>query len=304
MANKSLSIQPRDRQLLTQLLQSPFDAVQLWQLSQTFSQPFTDAHFVRRRLRRLRDAGLIAIYQYSTESTGVLNYYRLTQAGYHLACGPDKILPARSAFRPVSFALQRHVRHVASLLVKIRCSAQSAGVELPFLLGDNQVRLPVGKETLIPDVLFGLKQKGRSPQHYLVELDCGTEPVYSTKQRDSLRKKLSLYYAHEATSEGTYRVLFLFAEATPRVAHFLKLAREMAPDPRRHIVRAAVLDTVLGHADPLRWPLFLDHDRQLVSLLPCPEPAAAALVQESLLSESWFASTLGSPLLATPGLFR
>jgi len=178
-------------------------------------------------------------------------------------------------------------------------SADVAGLDIPFLLGDNQVRLTSGAETFVPDAAFGLKTKGRPPQHYLVELDCGTEPVYSTKQRDSLRKKLSLYYAHEAASENTYRVLFLFAEATPRVAHFLKLAREMSPDPRRYIVRAAVLASFLDHGDPLRWPIFLDHNMQLVSLLPCPEPNAAALVQQSLLSESWFVSAF-----ATDPLFR
>ncbi len=290
MANKFLSIQSRDRQLLSELLQSPFDAVQLWQLSQTYARPFTDVHFVRRRLRRLRDAGLVAIFQYSTESAGALNYYRLTQAGYHLVCGPDKVLPTRSHFRAVSPALQRHVRHVASLLVKICTSADAASLDIPFLLGDNQVRLSSGTETFVPDATFGLKAKGRPPQHYLVEVDCGSEPVYSTRQRDSLRKKLSLYYAHEAASKNTYRVLFLFAEATPRVAHFLKLAREMTPDPRRHIVMAAVLDSFLEHANPLQWPIFLNHDQRLVSLLPCPRPDEAALVQSSLLSENQFAS--------------
>jgi len=290
MASKSLTIQSRDRELLTDLLQSPFEAEQLWQLSQTYARPFTDVHFVRRRLRKLRDAELVNIFQYATETTGRLNYYRLTQRGYLLACGPDKVLPARSHFRAVSPALQRHVRHVASLLVKIHTSAHAAGLDIPFLLGDNQVRLSSGQETFIPDTVFGLKLKGRSPQHYLVELDCGTEPVYSTKQRDSLQKKLSLYYAHEAASDNTYRVLFLFTEATPRVAHFLRLARELSPDPRRHLVMAAVLDSVLDHANPLQWPLFLDHDQQLVSLLPCPNPAEAALVQSSTLTENWFAS--------------
>ena len=222
--------------------------------------------------------------------TGRLNYYRLTQQGHCLVCGSDKALPARSHFRAVSPALQRHVRSVASLLVKIRTSAHTAGLDIPFLLGDNQVRLSSGKETFIPDTVFGLKQKRKTPQHYLVELDCGTEPVYSSKQRDSLQKKLSLYYAHEAASENTYRVLFLFTEATPRVAHFLCLARELAPDPRRHIVMAAVLDSILDHAAPLQWPLFLDHDQRLVSLLPCPVPEEAALMQSSLLTENQFAS--------------
>ncbi len=290
MASYSLTIQSRDRKLLADLLQSPFEAEQLWQLSQTYDLPFTDVHFVRRRLRKLRDAGLVNIFQYATETTGRLNYYRLSQQGYTLVCGHDKALPPRSHFRAVSPALQRHVRYVASLLVKIRTSAHAAGLDIPFLLGDNQVRLSSGNETFIPDTVFGLKLKRRSPQHYLVELDCGTEPVYSTKQRDSLQKKLSLYYAHEAASENTYRVLFLFAEATPRVAHFLRLARELAPDPRRHIVMAAVLDSVLDHTNPLQWPLFLDHDQKLVSLLPCPVPEEAALMQSSLLTENWFAS--------------
>ncbi len=145
-------------------------------------------------------------------------------------------------------------------------------------------------QEFIPDAAFGLKERGRTPRHFLVELDCGTEPVYSTKERDSLAKKLKLYYAHETACEGDYRVLFLFTTATPRLAHFLRITKELVPDPRRHIVLAAVLPSVLEHADPLRWPIFLDHDRRLVSLLSCPQ-FDAVLRQESLLAESWFTAT-------------
>ncbi len=135
MASISLAIQSRDYKLLSELLQSPYEAQQLWRLSQTYPQPFTDVHFVRRRLRKLRDAGLVQIFQYATESAGRLNYYRLTQRGYLLACGPEKMLPPRSLFRAVTPALQRHVRSLAELLVKLRATAHSASIELPYLLG-------------------------------------------------------------------------------------------------------------------------------------------------------------------------
>lgn len=125
MASKSstISLQDRDRRLLADLLQSPYDARQLWRLSQTYDEPFTDVHFVRRRLRRLTEAGLVATYHYLTDTPGRLNYYRLAERGYALVCGADKALPSRSQFRAVSPSRQRHVRALAELLATIRVAA-------------------------------------------------------------------------------------------------------------------------------------------------------------------------------------
>ncbi len=49
------------------------------------------------------------------------------------------------------------------MLVKIRTSADAASLDIPFLLGDNQVRLTAGEDRFVPDVAFGLKAKGRPP---------------------------------------------------------------------------------------------------------------------------------------------
>jgi len=117
MASKSITIQSRDRTLLTDLLQTPLDAEQIRRLSQTYCNPFNDVELVRRRLR---DAGFVVDHTYQTESAGQLKYYKLAREGYRLVCGQDKALPSQRYFNPVSPSLQRHTRRLADFLVKTR----------------------------------------------------------------------------------------------------------------------------------------------------------------------------------------
>ena len=83
--------------------------------------------------------------------------------------------------------------------------------------------------------------------------------------------------AHEGAAEGTYRVVMLFDKASSRLQHFLDRVEEINSDPRRRIIKAGLLDNVLKHGDPLRWPLLLDWDRQLAAMLPGHKEAAQTI---------------------------
>ena len=81
---------PRDEEILLGLDHSPMTAVQLCTLSETFSQPFTDEKFVRRRLHQLAAAGWLRSWPLATTGHGgAPQYYKLTLAGYRLLHGSD-----------------------------------------------------------------------------------------------------------------------------------------------------------------------------------------------------------------------
>jgi hypothetical protein len=258
----------RDEEVLAALARTPLTADQLLRYSETFAQPFTHERLVRRRLQQLGARGWVQCWQYASTSHGAVNYYKLTTAGYRLLNGPDAVLPGRGFFQPVSLALQQHTQHLAEFIVQSQRAAHRAhGVELLQYYRDGQLVLEQDQQRLVPDGGMQLKCRQR-PYNFLVEIDCGSEPVRSGKERDSLERKLRLYDAYHQASPGSFRVLTLFTKAGPRMAHFLKLADELAVHRNRRLFYAAPLAEYNAHRDPLFAPLFLDHTLAPVSLLP------------------------------------
>lgn len=75
----------------------------------------------------------------------------------------------------------------------------------PFLVPLAQV----GDETLYPDATFMLQGRGWPRLNFYVELDNGSERVRSSKDQDSIERKIRLYDQHETASEERHRVLFV-----------------------------------------------------------------------------------------------
>jgi hypothetical protein len=267
-SNSSIKIQPRDRELLTALDLSPFDARQLAKLSATFTEPFTDEKFVRRRMNRLRNAGLVAHFHYQTGSAGAAKYYKLTREGYRFIAGPHKALPRRSYFQPVSASLQNHTRLLAAFIAHALTAAAMHRVAVKSFYGENQLELKLAERHLRLDAAAQFKIKGYRPYNCLFELDCGTEPVYSTKQRESLSQKVRFIFDYERTCQQTFRHYVIFASSPVRMANYLHMVDELNPNRQRTICYATSLDQFLNTSDPFRAPIFHDHQRTLASLLP------------------------------------
>jgi len=70
------------------------------------------AYCCEARLQILEFRDLVRSFAYSTPSPGVLQYYKLTPAGYRFFCGPSAPLPSRAFFNPVSDALQEHTQAI------------------------------------------------------------------------------------------------------------------------------------------------------------------------------------------------
>ncbi len=274
MSSKTLvDSRARRLEILTALTVTPLDSRQLERLSGTFADPFTDEQYVRRTMARLVRDGLALEFAFPDRT----KYWRPSREGYRLVYGPDKPLPGRRAYQPVSPSLERHTRRLADLLVKLQVAARSAGVEVAFIYGDGQATLTHGEQTKVPDAVVGLKMKGRKTYTLVVELDCGTEPVYSTKARESLDRMIQFYLDHEAAIAGSYRVFTVFDRPSSRLGHFLDRVAALNRDPRRRVVKAALLDNLLEHGDPLHWPLLVDADRQLSAILPGHDAAAETM---------------------------
>ncbi len=90
--NLSLRIGSRDLEILQALDRCPLTPEQLLRLSQSFQQPFTDAHNVRRRLRELFEAELIRSFVYAMANDGRSpRYYKLTRDGYRFCTVPMRL---------------------------------------------------------------------------------------------------------------------------------------------------------------------------------------------------------------------
>lgn len=267
MASKSSIIYTaRDQQLHEALALTPLDTQQLLKFSQTFDLPFTSDRKLRQRMREHVDAGWVNVFTYATTASGKLNYYKLSPDGYRLLNGPCGPLPKRSYFREVSPALQRHARHLAEVIVQTNVHACRLGVGILDQVGENQQSLSLGARSQKPDYSFRLATLGGVFTYY-DELDESTEPITSTKQRESLEAKIRFHEDYQNATGERYRVRMIFAKTTTRLAQFLQLARSYGTR-QRCIFYAAFLDDYLKHDSPLTGPLFLDHFNRLRSLAP------------------------------------
>jgi hypothetical protein len=267
MASRSSIIYTaRDQQIHEALALTPLDTQQLLRLSQTFDQPFTSDRKLRERMQEHTAAGWLHTFTYATPTAGQLNYYRLSQDGFRLLHGPGGPLPKRSAFREVSPALQRHTRHLADVIVQTNVHAHRLGIQILSQLGENKLPLTLGDRTQKPDYSFRLVTRDDVFTFY-DEMDESTEPIMSTKQRESLEAKIRFHEDYQNATGERYRVRVFFAKVSARMAQFVNLARKHSTR-QRVIFYVAFLEDYLKHGSSFTSPMFLDHYSRLQSLVP------------------------------------
>ncbi len=276
----------RDQQIHQALALTPLDTQQLLKFSETFDQPFTTDRKLRERLQEHTRAGWVHTFAYATTTAGCVNYYRLAAGGYRALYGPDAVMPKRAAFNEVSLGLQRHTRHLADVITHTNVHAKRLEVRLFDQGGENQLPLKTGGRIQRPDFSFRL-HTGDAVYTYYDEMDEGTEPISSSKQRESLEAKIRFHEDYQNATGERYRVRVFFAKASPRMAQFLNLARHFSKQ-QRCIFFAVLLDDYLNHGSPLTAPIFVDHFHRLQSLVP----ASASRYQSRLPT---FAEVLAQP---------
>lgn len=261
----------RDVELLTSLVMGPLTTAQLLTLSQTFAAgPFRSARTLLDRLQRLSRGGFVKRFPLAilpTRGGGLPHYYKLTLAGLRMLYGEDARPPTKHLFAPVAVSRHHHTHSLSEFLVTTAVAAQRHGFRLSDVYPENTLVLDVNGETLIPDARFDLRRDG-GRFRFLVEQDCSTETIRSTKHDDTIHRKLRLHDAHRDQSADPHRVVFVSSRSRERLANILDAAAAVVHNPDRTLFLGVYLPDFVHAADPVGEPLFFDHRGRRHALLP------------------------------------
>lgn len=260
--NRSFRIGLRDLDLLQALDALVLTPAQLLKFSATFAFPFPDETTVRRRLRKLGEAGLVRSFPYAFAARGQSpSYWKLTQSGFRLLYGVDVELPKRRTFEAVSAGRHFHTKALSDLIVHLLPAAEQARCHIQQLTSEGSVKIETQPFTLYPDFGFQLVSPTGKSFNYFVELDNGTERVRSKQAVESLERKIRGYDAHQsqfkAFSPDRYVVLFVTTRSSARVDHILEAVRSVAFNQQRRTFLVADLQTILS-MESLTSPVWLD----------------------------------------------
>lgn len=211
-------------------------------------------------------AGLLKQWRYATEGPGVEAYYTLAPESQRLLSGATAQPP--KTWGPVGIARQHHTRCLGDFRVHTTLAAKAGGFTVAEYYRENSLRLEAAGQSLYPDGAFTLLAPGRPPLRFFVELDNGTEPLASPRERDSWQKKLAFYETLQDTCGYRFRVLGVITRTTNRLQNVLATAAAASHNPRRPLFYGIVLTEYLGRDQPLTSLCFRDHRGQEVALVP------------------------------------
>lgn len=264
MANPLLT--PRDEDIFRALDGGPLTVRQLLKLSSTFCSPFGSERRLQDRLRILANAGLVHRWPYLTGDRSVVFYYTLSTQSFRLLHGQDE--PPPRGFGPVGVARQHHTRCLAEFRVHTVIAARSGGFNIVDVYRENTLRLEADGRSLYPDLAFTLHASARPVLQFFVELDNGTEPITSPRERDSWLKKLTFYESLRDTCGYRFRVLGIVTKSQARLEHILMTAAAVSHNPQRSLFYGTDLTTYLAQVSALENCFFRNHKGQLVSMVP------------------------------------
>lgn len=275
MANRLLHprLTPRDIDLLAAIELLSLTPEQLYTWSERFDQPFTDVQFVRRRLKQLRAGGLVRRWPLAIASRGTLpHYYKLTPSGFRALHGDDSLKqPRKRSFAPIGIARHQHTKSLTDFIVHVGVAAQRAGVRFLDLHPENAYCIDVGQESLWLDWRFSLVTL-QARRTFNVELDCSTETIVSSRDTDSVGRKIRLLdqeqAGYDAFDPRRSITLFVTTRSRQRMLNILAAARGIVRNPDRALIYGIYLPDFLGAADPLTASCFSDYRQRNVALLP------------------------------------
>lgn len=262
----------RDQEILESLERFPLTPDQLCKLSQTFNQPFTDSHSVRRRLRKLVAADLIRANPYAVASFGSSPaYYKLSRNGYRLLNGFDAELPPRRYFEPIGQARHPHTIALTDFLVHLFVDVHRKGFEVRHFARENSVSFETSVGILRPDAAFQIVVDGRA-FNFVVELDNGSERVRSRQDIESIERKIRGYDSHSrafrAFDSGRYVVLFVTTRCGERLKHLMAAADTLMSNRQRTLFLGATLSQLLTKEKVLDCPAFLTPQFENTTIIP------------------------------------
>jgi len=261
----------RDIDLLTSLVMAPLTTAQLLKLSQTFaSGPFQSPRTVLDRLQRLVAGGFVRRFPLAiapAHGGGVAHYFKVTPSGLRLIYGENARPPTKQFFAPVAVARHFHTHCLSEFLVTTAVAAHKRGFRMHDIHPENTLVLDINGERLLPDSRFDLLDDA-SRFRFLIEQDCSTETIRSTKHDDTIHRKLRLHDAHQDQTGERHRVVFVSSRSRERLVNILDAAATVVRYPERTLFLGVYLPDYVNALDPVGEPLFLDHRGRRHALLP------------------------------------
>lgn len=273
----SFNLTSRDLDILAAIDRCPLTTQQLMTASQTFAQPFTDSHHVRRRLRQLKQAGFVQSWQTAVAATGRSpDYYKLTRDGYRLLYGDDAVIPKRRHFESIAPAQHYHMLALADFIVRLVTLCFGHQIRVQHFARENQFRVEAGSFVTYPDCTFQLVMPDGRTLNYFVELDRGTERVRSKQDVESIERKLRAYDLHnarfDARDPARPLVLFVTTRSAARIDNILNAAQAVMKNPKRTVFVACELAT-FQLSDAIAQPVLRDNRNLFRQLVPNSSPA-------------------------------
>jgi len=224
-------------------------------------------------MQALAAGGWVRSSPLATISRHAANWYRLTPDGYRLLHGQSATLPHKTFFMPMPPSRQEHALWLAEVIVQTMVAAERSMVTIIDYRRENSVVLSLDSETLKPDGAMQLRTVDGQQFNFFIELDNGTEPVRSPRQRQSIEQKVRFYERlqdavlvkwkgkRRTSPPPRYRVL-VFTRSSRRQKHILRTAKHMAHNPDRRLCLGVSLAEYLSDSNPLRSPIAVDHHGQ------------------------------------------
>lgn len=270
----SVRIGERDFDLLGALDRCPLTVRQLRKLSETFGQRFSSEDNLRRRLRQLISADLVRSFQYATAGRGESpQYFKLSTRGYRMLHGAHVAIPKRSYFAEVRPAHHQHTRCLAEVIVHVCVTASRHGCQVLHFARENSVRIHAEPFTVYPDCAFVIRDCSGRSFPFVLELDNATERVRSSKDVESIERKLRTYDTHQSQYDrfdpNRYLVLFITTRSERRLRTILNVAADVMRQPQRRVFLGSSLQALLA-SDPFQQPAFEDHRCLRRTLIPAP----------------------------------
>jgi hypothetical protein len=276
-------ITTRDQDVFRALARGPLTVRQILKLSTIFSVPFPGVRRLQRRLHALSEAGLLRQWWYATEGPGGEAYYTVAPEALRLVYGDKGMQPSVGVCGRVGVARQAHQRSLADFLVHTMTAVHRSGFTIEEFYRENTLCLNADGRSLYPDAAFTVLAPERPPLRFFVELDNGTEPITSPRERDSWHRKLNFYEALQDNCDDRFRVLGVVTKTKERLDHIVAAAADMSRDLRRPLFYGICLDDYLAEDEPLEQPCFRDHQDRVVALVPPVRRQPARPQQKSMV---------------------
>lgn len=263
----------RDDAIATFLFRTPLTPDLLFYASRSFSEPFASLDRTQRRLNDLVQAGWVFRSPLAIASQlGPRTYYQLTLDGYRMwRRDPTLAPPTKRFFAPRSAALHQHLYAKAQFLSHLAIAADRRGFTIENDGPENTVPVVAGEVTIWPDHFCTLVGPFGRRFPLFFEFDRSTETLESSRGSQNTWKERNAVYDAFQTRIGSakrFRVVVVTTESRDRLSNILALFGRQTKLFNRQLLVGVYLPDFLAEDDALCHPLFADHRRNYVPLIP------------------------------------